>query len=147
MSYSPLEMRVVIDSCVLVAGLRSRLGASNKLLTLVAGKAIVPIVSTAVFLEYEAVLSRPEQRLVTRMSEKDIAGFLAAFASAAEPVELDFLWRPQLTDPADEMMLEAAVNGRARAIVTHNVRHFGAAERLFGLKIVTPAALLKEIGK
>lgn len=140
-------MRVVIDSCVLVAGLRSRLGASNKLLTLVAGKAIVPIVSTAVFLEYEAVLSRPEQRLVTRMSEKDIAGFLAAFASAAEPVELDFLWRPQLTDPADEMMLEAAVNGRARAIVTHNVRHFGAAERLFGLKIVTPAALLKEIGK
>lgn len=147
MSYSPLEMRVVIDSCVLVAGLRSRLGASNKLLTLVAGKAIVPIVSTAVFLEYEAVLSRPEQRLVTRMSEKDIAGFLAAFASAAEPVELDFLWRPQLTDPADEMMLEAAVNGRARAIVTHNVRHFGAAERLFCLKIVTPAALLKEIGK
>jgi putative PIN family toxin of toxin-antitoxin system len=138
-------MRVVIDACVLVAGLRSRLGASNKLLTLVAGRAIVPIVSTAVFLEYEAVLSRPEQRPVTRMSEKDIAGFLAAFASAAEPVELDFLWRPQLTDPADEMMLEAAVNGRARAIVTYNVRHFAAAERLFGLKIVTPAALLKEI--
>lgn len=140
-------MRVVLDSSVLVAGLRSRLGASNKALALVATRAIVPVVSTAVFLEYEAVLSRPEQRLATRMSEKDVAGFLAAFASAAEPVELDFLWRPQLTDPADEMMLEAAVNGRAKAIITHNVRDFAVAERLFALKIMTPATLLKEIKK
>jgi putative PIN family toxin of toxin-antitoxin system len=140
-------MRVVLDSSVLVAGLRSRLGASNKALALVATRAIVPVVSTAVFLEYEAVLSRPEQRLATRMSEKDVAGFLAAFASAAEPVELDFLWRPQLTDPADEMMLEAAVNGRAKVIITHNVRDFAVAERLFALKIMTPATLLKEIKK
>jgi hypothetical protein len=31
------------------------------------------------------------------------------------------MWRPQLADPADELVLEAAVNGRASAIVTHNV--------------------------
>lgn len=79
---------------MIVAGLRSRLGASNRILTLVAG---------------------PEQRLATHMSEADVAGFLSAFASAAEPVEVHFLWRPQLADPADELVLEAAVNGQAQA--------------------------------
>jgi hypothetical protein len=58
-------------------------------------------VTTALFLEYEAVLQRPEQQLATGMNSKDVEGFLAAFASATEPVELNFLWRPQLRDPAD----------------------------------------------
>jgi predicted nucleic acid-binding protein len=31
----------------------------------------------------------------------------------AEPVPTHFLWRPQLRDPNDEVVLEAAVNGRA----------------------------------
>jgi predicted nucleic acid-binding protein len=71
---------------------------------------------------------------------------LAAFASAAEPVELNFLWRPQLKDPADEM-LEAAVNGRAAAIVTHNVTDFRSATERFGVATMTPAEFLKELAK
>jgi hypothetical protein len=59
------------------------------------------------FLEYEDVLNRPEQRLATGMSEEDVTEFMAAFASAAEPIDVHFLWRPQLTDPADELVLEA----------------------------------------
>lgn len=90
---------------------------------------------------------RPEHRLATGMKEQDIEGFLAAFASAAEPVELNFLWRPQLSDPSDEMMLEAAVNGQAQAIVTHNIRDFQPAAGTFGVKVMTPAALLKELKK
>ena len=112
-------MRVVLDNSVLVAGLRSQLGASNRVLLAVAEGRCTPLVTTAVFLEYEAVLLRPEQRLATGMNPEDVEGFLAAFASAAEPVELNFLWRPQLRDPADELMLEAAVNGQAEALVTH----------------------------
>ena len=53
----------------------------------------------APFLEYEEVLTRPEQRLVTGMDETTIGGIMAAFASAAEPGEFHLLWRPQLTDP------------------------------------------------
>ena len=76
-------MRVVLDTSVLVAGLRSQLGASNRLLMRVAEGRLIPLVTTAVFLEYEDVLLRAEHRLATGMSERDVAGFLAAFASAA----------------------------------------------------------------
>jgi putative PIN family toxin of toxin-antitoxin system len=140
-------MRVVLDTCVLVAALRSRLGASNRLLHAVAEERFIPLVTTAVFLEYEAVLLRPEQQLAIGMTPSDVEGFLAAFASVAEPVELNFLWRPQLRDPADELMLEAAVNGRADAMVTHNVDDFRLATTRFGVRTLTPAEFLKELAK
>jgi len=140
-------MRVVLDTSVLGAGLRSQLGASNRVLLAVAEKRCTPLVTTALFIEYEAVLLRPEQRLATGMNPEDVEGFLAAFASAAEPVELNFLWRPQLRDPADELMLEAAVNGRAEALVTHNIGDFQSATERFGVRTLTPGAFLKELAK
>lgn len=140
-------MRVVLDTSVLVSGLRSQLGASNRVLRAVAEKRCIPLVTTGVFLEYEAVLLRPEQRLATGMSPEDIKGFLAALASAAEPVEVNFMWRPQLRDPADELVLEAAVNGRAAAIVTHNVKDFRPGADRFGVATLTPAEFLKELRK
>lgn len=132
---------------MLVAGLRSQLGASNHVLIAVAERRIKPLVTTAVFLEYEAVLLRAEQRLATGLNEADVAGFLGAMAAAAEAVEISFRWRPQLRDPADELMLEAAVNGQAEAIVTHNVMDFEPASARFGVRILTPAQVLKELAK
>jgi putative PIN family toxin of toxin-antitoxin system len=140
-------VRVVVDTSVLVAGLRSQLGASSLVLAAIAMQRVRPLVTTAVFLEYEAVLLRAEQRLATNMSEADVEGFLRALAAAAEPVEISFRWRPQLRDPADELMLETAVNGHAEVIVTHNVTDFGPALSKFGLRILTPAQLLKELPK
>ena len=137
--------RVVLDTSVLVAGLRSRLDASNAVLALVAEQTLKPLVTTALFLEYEEVLLRAEHRLVTSMSEADIAGFLAALASAAEGVEVHFQWRPQLGDPADEMVLEAAINGYADVLVTQNISDFATAAVRFGLRVVTPGTLLKEL--
>jgi predicted nucleic acid-binding protein len=87
------------------------------------------------------------QFLQKLIKERNVEGFLAALASAAEPVELNFLWRPQLSDPSDELMLEAAVNGQAQAIVTHNIRDFRPAAVAFGIKVITPAVLLKELKK
>ena len=140
-------MRVVIDTSVVVAGLRSRLGASNRILVAVAEQRCIPLVTTALFLEYEAVLLRPEQQLATGLGPADVDGFLAAFASASEAVELDFLWRPQLKDPSDEMVLEAAVNGRAKALVTHNVTDFEEASVRFGIPTWSPSRLLKELNR
>jgi predicted nucleic acid-binding protein len=79
------------------------------------------------------------------MSEADVAGFLAALAAAAEPVEISFRWRPQLRDPADELMLEAAVNGRAAALVTHNLADFSAVAPRFAVRVLTPSLLMREL--
>lgn len=71
--------------------------------------------------------------------------FLDAVVALAKPVETHFLWRPQLRDPADEMVLEAAINGRADAIVTFNRRDFAPAAERFGLEILLPREALKRI--
>ena len=70
---------------------------------------------------------------------------LAALASAAEPVTIHYTWRPQLRDAGDELVLEAAVNGRADALVTYNVRHFAEAAARFGLRLARPVEVLEEI--
>jgi len=137
--------RVVLDTSVVVSALRSRAGASNRLLEIVAGGKLKPLATTALFLEYEDVLRRTEIMRATGMNAAEVEGFLSALASSAEPVEVNFRWRPQLTDPKDEFLLEAAVNGRADALVTHNIRDFREASRYFRLRVITPGALLKEL--
>ncbi len=137
--------RVVLDTDVIVAALRSVDGGSNAILREVAHGRLTPLVSPALFLEYEAVLKRPEQRLAHGLALREIDRFLAALASASEAVEVSFRWRPQLADPNDEMVLETAVNGRADALVTHNVRDFARAAERFGLRIMRPGELLKEL--
>jgi putative PIN family toxin of toxin-antitoxin system len=137
--------RVVLDTDVVVTALRSVSGGSNAALIAVAHGRLVPLVTPALFLEYEAVLKRPEQRKAHGLDLVAIDRFLAALAAASEPVEISFQWRPQLRDANDEMVLETALNGRADALVTHNVRDFAAAAAKFGLRILRPGELLKEI--
>ena len=137
--------RVVIDTDVIVTALRSATGGSNAVLREAAHRRLTPLVSPALFLEYEAVLKRPEQRLAHGLGLRDIDRFLSALASASEAVDVSFQWRPQLSDPNDEMVLEAAVNGRADALVTHNVRDFAKGAARFGLRVMRPGELLKEL--
>ncbi|MEO5597922.1 MAG: putative toxin-antitoxin system toxin component, PIN family [Novosphingobium sp.] len=138
-------LRVVLDTDVVVTALRSLTGGSNAVLREVAHGRLVTLVTPALFLEYEAVLKRAEQRLVHGLSLDAIDRFLAAFASASEAVEVSFQWRPQLTDTNDEMVLEAAVNGRADVLVTHNVKDFAKGAARFGLRVLRPGELLKEL--
>lgn len=137
----------MLDTNIVTAALRSASGASNAMLMLVATRQLVPLVTSALFYEYEDVLKRPEQQLAHGLEISGIDRFLDAFASAAEPVELRFRWRPQLGDPGDEMVLEAAVNGQADALVTHNIRDFAEAAAKFGLRVLSPAQAIKEYGQ
>jgi len=137
--------RVVLDTDVIVTPLRSATGGSNAILREAAHGRLTPLVTPALFLEYEAVLKRPEQRLAHGLRLDDIDRFLAALASACEAVEVSFQWRPQLSDPNDEMVLETAVNGRAEALITHNVRDFSKGAARFGLRVLRPGELLKEL--
>lgn len=131
-------MRIVMDTSVLVAGLRSRLGASSAMLGLVADSKIELVASPALFLEYEAVLKRAQHSLPPQF----VDDFLAELAHSIHPVEIWYQWRPQLSDANDEMVLDAAINGQADAIVTHNKRHFEHASRGFRIETLTPADVL-----
>jgi putative PIN family toxin of toxin-antitoxin system len=137
--------KIVIDTDIVVTALRSLTGGSNAVMQQVAQGRLKPLITPALFLEYEAVLKRPDQRIVHGLLPREIDRFLAALASAAEPVEVSFRWRPQLTDANDEMVLEAAVNGGADALVTHNVRDFAKGAERFGVRVLRPGELLKEM--
>lgn len=67
-------VNVVIDTNVLVAALKSKRGASYKLLMSLADDICVPCVSVPLFVEYESVLKRPG--LIDALSAEDIAEIL-----------------------------------------------------------------------
>lgn len=136
--------KIVLDTSVIVAALRSRNGASSIIINRIAHQRVVPLVTTPLFLEYEAVLKRPEHQLATGLSVKQIDNFLSAFASAAIGVHTHFRWRPQLRDSDDEMVLEAAANGRADALVTHNIKDFGMTQETFGILVLTPGQFIQD---
>jgi len=135
----------VLDTSVVVAGLRTRLGAGNAVLHLVAERRVRLLATPPLFLEYEDVLKRPEHRLAHGLTPLEIDEFLAEVAALIEPVEVHFQWRPQTRDPNDEMVLEAAINGRADAIVTYNVADFAEAGARFEIAILRPPELLKKV--
>lgn len=91
------------------------------------------------------MLKRPELQLATGLNLNQIDKFLSAFASAAIGVHTHFRWRPQLRDSDDEMVLEAAANGRADLLVTHNIKDFRQATEVFGIPVLTPGQLIQEI--
>jgi putative PIN family toxin of toxin-antitoxin system len=138
-------VRIVLDTSVLVAALRSRLGAGNAILRLVAQKRLVLLATPPLFLEYEDVLKRPEHRLVHGLSSQELDDFLGELAALVEPVELHFRWRPQVHDTNDEMVLEAAINGDADALVTYNTADFSTAAARFSVPVLTPADFLKRM--
>lgn len=138
-------MRLVLDTDVIVAAFRSDRGASRQLLSAVLDRKVVMLVSVPLMLEYESVLKRPEQLDAIGVSADEIDTVLDALAAVIEPVWLRFLWRPRLKDPADEMVLDTAVNGQADRLVTFNLRHLSQAAREFGISVDVPGATCREI--
>lgn len=138
-------MRIVLDTSVVVAGLRTRLGAGNAVLQLVALGRITLLATPPLFLEYEDVLKRPEHRLAHRLSLEQVDEFLAELAAVIEPVDVHFQWRPQGRDPNDEMVLEAAINGQADAVVTYNIADFAGPAERFKIAVIPPPVLLKKV--
>lgn len=137
-------MLVVLDSSVVVAALRSRQGASFRILELLRDGRFHVAVSVPLVLEYEAVLVRHAAEL--GLSRADAIGLVDVLCAVGHRQDIHFLWRPTLEDPRDEFILELAVAAQCDAIVTHNVRDFQSARR-FRPKILTPAGFLRLLGE
>jgi putative PIN family toxin of toxin-antitoxin system len=138
-------MRMVLDTDVLVAAFRSERGASRQLLIAALDERFVLLASTAMWLEYEAVMTRPSQLAAMQLNATEVRDALAALATVAEQVLIHFLWRPVLTDAEDEHVLDLAMNGRADMLVTFNQDDFTEASRTFQIEVVTPAAALRKL--
>ena len=141
----PTVPRAVLDTNILVAAARSRLGASFALLQALRARRFVALVSVPLMLEYEAVLLRPEQLAAGARTAESVVQFLDAFCLLATPVHLHYLWRPQTRDPADEMVLETALNGGTQTLVTLNERDFANAAANFKLKLQKPGEFLRSL--
>ena len=139
------DVKVVLDTDVVVAGMRSPGGASAEILRKARQGRVTLLVSVPLAVEYEAVCSETEHRLAAGLSEREVEIFLDAVVAMAEPVKTHFLWRPQLRDLGDEMVLEAAVNGQAGLLVTFNVRDFGTVPSRFGIEVMIPRDALERI--
>ena len=138
-------MKVVLDTDVVIAGLRSPTGASAELLRMARHGRINLLISVPLFIEYEAKCTEEEHLSAAGLTPDEALAFLDALAVFAKPVAIRYLWRPQLSDPADEMVLETAVNGGADALVTFNRRDFGEAPARFGIRLLLPSEALRRL--
>lgn len=133
-------IEAVLDTNVLVAGLRSRQGASHEILRLLREKKWKLVLSNTVLGEYHEILRR--EAGVLQLGHADVDAYLDVLCALADQRALTSEWQPAATDPDDEPFIQLAREARAAYLVTHNVRDVAGAER-FGVRVVRPAEFLK----
>jgi putative PIN family toxin of toxin-antitoxin system len=139
-----MVVRVVLDTTVLVAGLRSASGASRQLLRAALEKRFTLLLSVSLVIEYEAVATRKEHLKASGLKSAEVVALLDAMVSVSEPVVPRFRWRPMLRDP---MVFEAAFNGQADLLVTFNRSDFVSHTSKLNIRIASPAEALRELEK
>ena len=132
---------VVIDTNVLVAGLRSGGGASREIIRLALTGKIKPIFGNALWLEYEDLLGRDIWTNSTSDSER--RQVLSALIKVGQWVTVFYGWRPNLPDEADNHLIELAIAGGADVIITHNIRDIKRGELLNSIKVQSPSDFLE----
>jgi putative PIN family toxin of toxin-antitoxin system len=139
-------MRVILDTNVLVAALRSDMGASYAIVAQLPSERFQMALTVPLYLQYQDVLTRPEHMTGASTTE-DILNFLRYLCSIAHRQRVFFLWRPWLKDPKDDMVLEAAVASQSRYIITHNLRDFtrSGIEEYFGIVPIRPREFLHRL--
>jgi putative PIN family toxin of toxin-antitoxin system len=135
-------MRAVMDTNVLLAGLRSQRGAGHELLRLLNMGKWTLVLSNTLLTEYQEILHREQS--VLPYTHEEIEGLLDGLCHRSEQRRLRSRWWPVLADADDEMILHLAAESRVEYLVTHNVRHFEPASR-FGIAVVTPREFLQEL--
>lgn len=133
--------KIVIDTNIIVSALKSKNGASNKLLSLIGTNKFITHISVPLMLEYEEVLHPLFESLGTQKIN-DILNYICA---VSKKVKIYYLWRPKLKDPKDELVLELAVASNSKYILTYNQKDFKGVEK-FGIEAITPKEFLQLMG-
>lgn len=139
-------MRIVLDTNVLYAGLRSPQGASRVILELLADRKLTTVLTPALFLEYEERLLGDSALHALGLTDQLLRHVLDELAALSLRVRVDIRWRPVSADPDDDMVIECAVNGQAAMIMTFNTRDLHVAYDRFGIPVLTPPEFLLQFG-
>jgi predicted nucleic acid-binding protein len=135
---------LILDTSVLIAGLRSSLGASFAMLDLVGSGRFTVDLTAALVLEYEATCMRSLPAL--NLTADDVKELLDYFCHVGKRAAVRFRVRPSVADPGDELVLEAAIAAGSDWIVTHNIRDMTAGAARFGIEVITPGEALRRLG-
>ena len=138
------KYQIVVDTNVFIIALRSQFGASYELFSLIDQNVYELNISVPLALEYEAVAKRMLDEIL--LSEEEINDILDFVISNSNRWKIYYLWRPQLKDPSDDMVLELAVTANCNYIVTYNVNDFKGIKP-FGIQAITPKEFLKLTGE
>ena len=133
-------MNIVIDTNVLISALKSKRGASYKLIMLLPKSIFVPSMSVPLFVEYEAVCKR--SGLLSNLNNEEINSILDYILSKSKIQKIFYLWRPLLKDPKDDLVLEVAVASKSKYIITFNIKDFKGCGK-FGIEALTPQEFMK----
>lgn len=137
-------IQIVLDTNILYSALRSRNGASFRLMSLLPSTKFQLNVSVPMVLEYEDVLKRLPSELIFNHQEVDL--FLDSICAMANRHDVFYLWRPILRDPGDDLVLELAVKAKCQYIVTYNKQDYEGVEA-FGIEAIDAREFLKKIGE
>jgi predicted nucleic acid-binding protein len=135
---------LILDTSVLIAGLRSSLGASFVLLDLVGAGRFTIGLTAALVLEYEATCMKSLPAL--NLTADDVKELLDYFCHVGKRAAIRFQVRPSVADPDDELVLEAAIATGSEWIVTHNIRDMAAGAARYGIEVITPGEALRRLG-
>jgi putative PIN family toxin of toxin-antitoxin system len=141
-----MTINVIIDTNVLVAGLIGAKGPNREILRHCFNGTLQPCIGISLYTEYQDLLQRENIQTLCRQSSVTLAEFLDDFANICKPVEVWFLWRPNLKDEADNHVVELAIAANVTYIVTNNISDFACAElKQSGYQVITPPDLLRLI--
>jgi putative PIN family toxin of toxin-antitoxin system len=94
--------QIVIDTNVLMSALRSKRGASFRLLRLLGDSRFEINVSVPLVIEYEKGAKGAVRR--GGLSTKNVEDILDFICAVARHRKIYYLWRPLLRDPKDDMV-------------------------------------------
>lgn len=138
--------RIVVDTNIFIASILSSTGRNREVISACLLKKAIPLMSSALFLQYEDLLSRTKLMNKSPLTTMERNNLLASFISVTEWVKVYFLWRPNLPDEGDNHLIELALAGSAETIVTNNIKDLAHGQLRFpNLKIQTPNQFLKNI--
>ena len=135
---------IVLDTNVIIAALRSKKGASFKLVSLLEYNKFILNISVPLILEYESIVVRELNHI--KINKKDLDIFLDFVCTIGKKYDIYYLWRPFLKDPKDDFILELAYTSDSDFIITFNKKDFIGAQE-FGLKILSPQEFLDLLEK